>query len=195
MLLVDVDIVVTRSLKPLLTLAGEGKTVAFAELEGAIDRQIKYYSSGMQMRLGFGVAAFLEPDVLLVDEVLAVGDASFQQRCLDRMRDVLGAPIFLINPGREIPLGPVPRRFAAPSACSRCREDGSMSGWVPTRAPRWDPSSSRGSRSATSTSTGRTSTRRPRRLSGSLRSMFRPNGPPTKVLEPCCADCRQDSWS
>jgi hypothetical protein len=106
MLLVDVDIVVTRSLKPLLTLAGEGKTVAFAELEGAIDRQIKYYSSGMQMRLGFGVAAFLEPDVLLVDEVLAVGDASFQQRCLDRMRDVLGAPIFLINPGREIPLGP-----------------------------------------------------------------------------------------
>jgi ABC-2 type transport system ATP-binding protein len=63
--------------------------VAFAELESAIDRQVKYYSSGMQMRLGFGVAAFLEPDVLLVDEVLAVGDASFQQRCLDRMRDVL----------------------------------------------------------------------------------------------------------
>ncbi|HEY8647513.1 MAG TPA: ABC transporter ATP-binding protein [Gaiellaceae bacterium] len=63
--------------------------VAFAELETAIDRQVKYYSSGMQMRLGFGVAAFLEPDVLLVDEVLAVGDASFQQRCLDRMRDVL----------------------------------------------------------------------------------------------------------
>ncbi len=63
--------------------------VAFGELEGAIDRQVKFYSSGMGMRLGFSVAAFLEPDVLLVDEVLAVGDASFQQRCLAKMRDVL----------------------------------------------------------------------------------------------------------
>jgi ABC-type polysaccharide/polyol phosphate transport system ATPase subunit len=64
--------------------------VSFAELEGAIDRQVKYYSSGMQMRLGFAIAAFLEPDILLVDEVLAVGDTSFQQKCLDRMRWVLG---------------------------------------------------------------------------------------------------------
>ena len=64
--------------------------VAFAELEGAIDRQVKYYSSGMQMRLGFAIAAFMEPDILLVDEVLAVGDARFQQKCLDRMRWVLG---------------------------------------------------------------------------------------------------------
>jgi ABC-type polysaccharide/polyol phosphate transport system ATPase subunit len=63
--------------------------VAFAELEGAIDRQVKYYSSGMQMRLGFAVAAHLQPDILLVDEVLAVGDATFQQRCLDRIRAVL----------------------------------------------------------------------------------------------------------
>jgi ABC-type polysaccharide/polyol phosphate transport system ATPase subunit len=63
--------------------------VAFAELEGAVDRQVKYYSSGMQMRLGFGVAAHLEPEILLVDEVLAVGDASFQQRCLERIRQVL----------------------------------------------------------------------------------------------------------
>lgn len=63
--------------------------VAFAELEDAIDRQVKFYSSGMQMRLGFAIAAFLEPDVLLVDEVLAVGDATFQQRCLDRMREIL----------------------------------------------------------------------------------------------------------
>jgi ABC-type polysaccharide/polyol phosphate transport system ATPase subunit len=64
--------------------------VSFAELEGAINRQVKFYSSGMQMRLGFAIAAFLQPDVLLVDEVLAVGDASFQQKCLDRMRWVLG---------------------------------------------------------------------------------------------------------
>jgi ABC-type polysaccharide/polyol phosphate transport system ATPase subunit len=63
--------------------------VAFGQLEGAIDRQVKFYSSGMGMRLGFSVAAFLEPEVLLVDEVLAVGDASFQQRCLAKMRDVL----------------------------------------------------------------------------------------------------------
>ena len=63
--------------------------VAFAELEEAVDRQIKFYSSGMGMRLGFSVAAFLEPDVLLVDEVLAVGDASFQAKCLARMRAVL----------------------------------------------------------------------------------------------------------
>jgi ABC-type polysaccharide/polyol phosphate transport system ATPase subunit len=64
--------------------------VAFAELESAIDRQVKYYSSGMQMRLGFSVAAHLQPDILLVDEVLAVGDATFQQRCLDQIRAVLG---------------------------------------------------------------------------------------------------------
>src|SRR5207249_5181322 len=54
-----------------------------------VDRQVKYYSSGMQMRLGFSVAAHLQPDILLVDEVLAVGDATFQQRCLDQIRVVL----------------------------------------------------------------------------------------------------------
>ncbi len=70
--------------------------VAFAEVGGAIDRQVKFYSSGMKMRLGFAVAAFLEPDVLLVDEVLAVGDASFQQRCLDRMRTVLAQGTTLV---------------------------------------------------------------------------------------------------
>jgi ABC-type polysaccharide/polyol phosphate transport system ATPase subunit len=63
--------------------------VEFAGLEAAVDRQVKYYSSGMQMRLGFSVAAHLKPDILLVDEVLAVGDASFQQRCLDQIRKVL----------------------------------------------------------------------------------------------------------
>jgi ABC-type polysaccharide/polyol phosphate transport system ATPase subunit len=70
--------------------------VAFAELERAIDRQVKFYSSGMQMRLGFAVAAFLEPDVLLVDEVLAVGDSTFQQKCLDRMRAVLAQGTTLV---------------------------------------------------------------------------------------------------
>ena len=62
--------------------------VAFGELVESIDRQTKFYSSGMQMRLGFSVAAFLEPNVLLIDEVLAVGDAVFQQKCLERIREV-----------------------------------------------------------------------------------------------------------
>jgi len=70
--------------------------VEFAGLESAVDRQVKFYSSGMQMRLGFGVAAYLEPNVLLVDEVLAVGDASFQQRCLERMRQVLSQGTTLV---------------------------------------------------------------------------------------------------
>ncbi|MGH9070562.1 MAG: ABC transporter ATP-binding protein, partial [Acidimicrobiales bacterium] len=59
--------------------------VAFAELEQFIDNQIRFYSSGMQSRLGFAVAVTFEPDVLLVDEVLAVGDENFQRKCLDRI--------------------------------------------------------------------------------------------------------------
>lgn len=70
--------------------------VEFAQLEHAIDRQVKFYSTGMQMRLGFAIAAYLEPDILLVDEVLAVGDAAFQARCLDRMREVLALGTTLI---------------------------------------------------------------------------------------------------
>ena len=76
--------------------------VQFAELEDAIDRQVKYYSSGMSMRLGFAVAAFLEPDVLVVDEVLAVGDAAFQQKCLDRMRDVMAAGTTLLYVSHDL---------------------------------------------------------------------------------------------
>src|SRR5688572_24792335 len=55
--------------------------VAFAELEHAIDRPVRTYSSGMTMRLGFAISAFLEADVLLLDEVFAVGDESFQRKC------------------------------------------------------------------------------------------------------------------
>lgn len=62
--------------------------VAFAELEKFIDTAVKHYSSGMYVRLAFAVAAHLEPEILLVDEVLAVGDASFQKKCLGKMGDV-----------------------------------------------------------------------------------------------------------
>lgn len=60
--------------------------VAFSELEDFIDQQVKYYSSGMYARLGFAVAVNLEPDVLLIDEVLAVGDEAFQRKCIERVR-------------------------------------------------------------------------------------------------------------
>lgn len=62
--------------------------VAFSEIEKFIDTAVKHYSSGMHMRLAFGVAAHLEPEILIVDEVLAVGDASFQKKCLGKMDDV-----------------------------------------------------------------------------------------------------------
>jgi homopolymeric O-antigen transport system ATP-binding protein len=62
--------------------------VAFAELERFIDTPVKHYSSGMYVRLAFAVAAYLEPEILLVDEVLAVGDVQFQKKCLGRMGDV-----------------------------------------------------------------------------------------------------------
>jgi ABC-type polysaccharide/polyol phosphate transport system ATPase subunit len=62
--------------------------VAFAELEEFIDTPVKFYSSGMFMRLGFAVAVHVDPDVMLVDEVLAVGDVAFQLKCFDRMRQL-----------------------------------------------------------------------------------------------------------
>src|SRR5216117_358916 len=62
--------------------------VAFAEVARFIDTAVKYYSSGMYVRLAFAVAAHLEPEILVVDEVLAVGDAKFQEKCLGKMKDV-----------------------------------------------------------------------------------------------------------
>ena len=61
--------------------------VAFAELEAFIDTAIKHYSSGMYVRLGFAIAVNVDPDVLLIDEVLAVGDESFQHKCYERLQD------------------------------------------------------------------------------------------------------------
>src|SRR5208337_626597 len=62
--------------------------VAFAEVERFLDTPLKHLSTGMQMRLAFAVAAHLEPEILLVDEVLAVGDIEFQKKCLGKMQDI-----------------------------------------------------------------------------------------------------------
>ncbi len=62
--------------------------VAFAEIEKFLDTPVKHYSSGMYVRLAFAVAAHLDPEILVVDEVLAVGDAAFQKKCLRRMEDI-----------------------------------------------------------------------------------------------------------
>jgi lipopolysaccharide transport system ATP-binding protein len=62
--------------------------VAFSEVEKFIDTPVKHYSSGMQLRLAFAVAAHLEPEILIIDEVLAVGDARFQRKCINKMQDV-----------------------------------------------------------------------------------------------------------
>jgi lipopolysaccharide transport system ATP-binding protein len=86
--------------------------VSFAEIDQFIDTPVKHYSSGMYVRLAFAVAAHLEPEVLLVDEVLAVGDIAFQKKCLGKMGDVARA-------GRTILL--VSHQMAAiNSLCSRC---------------------------------------------------------------------------
>ena len=73
--------------------------VAFAELEKFIDTPVKHYSSGMYVRLAFAVAAHLEPEILLVDEVLAVGDINFQKKCLGKMGDVArtGRTVVLVS--------------------------------------------------------------------------------------------------
>ncbi len=73
--------------------------VAFAGLEDFVDTPVRYYSSGMQARLGFSVVAHVDAEILLIDEVLAVGDAEFQQRCLSRMVDLnrSGATIVFVS--------------------------------------------------------------------------------------------------
>lgn len=73
--------------------------VSFSEIEKFIDTPVKWYSSGMYVRLAFSVAAHLEPEVLIMDEVLAVGDAAFQRKCLDKMHEIRqqGRTIFFVS--------------------------------------------------------------------------------------------------
>lgn len=70
--------------------------VSFADIGAALDQPVKQYSSGMQLRLGFALASHLEPDVLLVDEAIAVGDAGFQYRCVERMSSLVRAGLTLV---------------------------------------------------------------------------------------------------
>ncbi len=94
--------------------------VAFAETEKFLDTPVKHYSSGMYVRLGFSVAAHLEPDILLVDEVLAVGDVRFWRKCMEKIRQLrdAGMTIFLVTHD----MGHVQ------TTCNRaiCLEDGSI---------------------------------------------------------------------
>ena len=73
--------------------------VAFAEIADAIDRKVKHYSSGMMLRLGFSVAAHLEPDIFVVDEAISVGDAGFQHKCAERMTALVreGTTLILVS--------------------------------------------------------------------------------------------------
>jgi lipopolysaccharide transport system ATP-binding protein len=86
--------------------------VAFAEIEKFLDTPVKHYSSGMYMRLAFSVAAHLEPEILLVDEVLAVGDAAFQKKCLGKMENVAkeGRTVLFVSHNMG----------AVKTLCSRC---------------------------------------------------------------------------
>ncbi len=86
--------------------------IAFAEVERFLDTQVKHYSSGMSLRLAFAVAAHLQPEILLVDEVLAVGDVSFQRKCLGKMSDVAheGRAILFVSHNLE----------AVQRLCDRC---------------------------------------------------------------------------
>ena len=86
--------------------------VAFAQIERFVDTPVKHYSSGMYMRLAFSVAAHLEPDILLVDEVLAVGDAQFQKKCIGKMGEVArqGRTVVFVSHNLS----------AIRSLCSRC---------------------------------------------------------------------------
>jgi lipopolysaccharide transport system ATP-binding protein len=86
--------------------------VAFSEIGKFLDTPVKHYSSGMYVRLAFAVAAHLEPEILIVDEVLAVGDASFQKKCLGRMEDVAkkGRTVIFVSHNLS----------AVRALCSRC---------------------------------------------------------------------------
>lgn len=123
--------------------------VAFAEVENFIDTPLKHYSTGMQMRLAFAVAAHLEPETLLVDEVLAVGDLAFQKKCLGKMGEVasggrtivfvshqlnqirrLCKKVIWLDQGKIFQTGPTPEVTGAYEASMSRRSEGPLGGLV-----------------------------------------------------------------
>jgi lipopolysaccharide transport system ATP-binding protein len=99
--------------------------VTFAEIDKFLDTPIKHYSSGMHMRLAFAVAAHLEPDILLVDEVLAVGDAAFQKKCLGKMGDVAkrGRTVLFVSHNLGSLANLCPRAVLLVQGCKRSEGD------------------------------------------------------------------------
>ena len=130
--------------------------VAFAEIDRFLDTPVKRYSSGMYVRLAFAVAAHLEPEILIVDEVLAVGDVEFQQKCLGKMQEVsrgegrtvlfvshnLGAVRSLCSTGILMRGGRLMRRAAASEVVGEYLASNDARGafieWAPECAPRAD---------------------------------------------------------
>jgi lipopolysaccharide transport system ATP-binding protein len=96
--------------------------VAFSEVEKFIDTPVKRYSSGMYVRLAFAVAAHLEPEILIVDEVLAVGDAAFQKKCLGKMQDVAGTgrTVLFVSHNLRALSGLCPRSLLLEAGSLRC---------------------------------------------------------------------------
>src|SRR5690606_31424671 len=76
--------------------------VRFAGLQEFIDQPMRTYSSGMQVRLGFAIAAFLDPEILLVDEVLAVGDARFQEKCYDHISSLQARGVTIVMVSHDL---------------------------------------------------------------------------------------------
>jgi lipopolysaccharide transport system ATP-binding protein len=96
--------------------------VAFAEVQKFLDTPVKHYSSGMYIRLAFAVAAHLEPEILIVDEVLSVGDAEFQKKCLGKMSDVSrkqGRTVLFVSHNMEAVLKLCSRGILIESGCIR----------------------------------------------------------------------------
>lgn len=123
--------------------------VAFSEVEQFLDTPVKRYSSGMYTRLAFAVAAHLEPEILIVDEVLAVGDAQFQQKCIGKMSEVakggrtvlfvshnMAAVEALCDRGVLLESGAVRFAGAAPDAVRLYLGTGTAAAWYRTEAPR-----------------------------------------------------------
>ena len=118
--------------------------VAFAEVEKFIDTPLKHYSTGMQMRLAFAVAAHLEPEILLVDEVLAVGDIAFQKKCLGKMGEVArgGRTILFVSHQMNQIRRLCKRAFLVDAACIR------MSGTTGEVLAAYESASSKGESTA-----------------------------------------------